>query len=48
MNRRQAQDDMEVAGVTKTGSSFGCSLVAKKGYPFYCTSDEPDRIDSFS
>ena len=43
-----AQDDMEVAGVTKTGPSFGCSLAAKKGYPLYCTSDDPDRIASFS
>ena len=27
-----AQDDMEVVGVTKTGPSFGCELAAKKGY----------------
>jgi len=27
-----AQDDMEVAGVTKTGPSFGCELAAKKGF----------------
>ena len=33
-----AQSDMEVAGVTKTGPSFGCELAAKKGFPLYCTS----------
>ena len=43
-----AQDDMEVAGVTKTGPSFGCELAAKKGYPMYCTTDDPERIASFS
>ena len=30
-----AQDDMEVIGVTKTGPSFGCELAIKKGFP--CT-----------
>ena len=43
-----AQDDMEVAGVTKTGPSFGCQLAVKKGYPLYCTTDDPERIASFS
>ena len=43
-----AQDDMEVAGVTKTGPSFGCELAAKKGYPLYCTTDDLERIASFS
>ena len=32
-----AQDDMEVVGVTKTGPSFGCELAIKKGFPLYCT-----------
>ena len=43
-----AQDDMEVTGVTKTGPSFGCQLAVKKGYPLYCTTDDPERIASFS
>ena len=25
-----AQDDMEIVGVTKTGPSFGCEMAAKK------------------
>ena len=32
-----AQDDMVVVGVTKTGPSFGCDLAVKKGFPLYCT-----------
>ena len=28
-----AQDDMEIVGVTKTGPSFGCDLAVKKGFP---------------
>jgi glyceraldehyde-3-phosphate dehydrogenase (NAD(P)) len=43
-----AQDDMEVVGVTKTGPSFGCELAAKKGYSLYCTTDDLERIASFS
>ena len=33
-----AQDDMEIVGVTKTGPSFGCDLAVKKGFPLYCLS----------
>ena len=33
-----AQDDMEIVGVTKTGPSFGCEMAAKKGFDLYCTS----------
>jgi glyceraldehyde-3-phosphate dehydrogenase (NAD(P)) len=43
-----AQDDMEIVGVTKTGPSFGCDLAVKKGFPLYCTFDEPDRIARFA
>ena len=43
-----AQDDMEVVGVTKTAPSFGCNLAVKKEFPLYCTSDETKRISSFS
>ena len=42
-----AQDDMEIVGVTKTRPSFGCDLAVRKGYPLYCTYDEQDRIDAF-
>lgn len=43
-----AQDDMEIVGVTKTGPSFGCDLAVKKGFPLYCTFDEADRIARFA
>ena len=43
-----AQEDMEVSGVTKTGPSFGCELAIKKGFPLYCTFDDDDRILQFS
>ena len=43
-----AQDDMDVAGVTKTGPSFGCELAVKKDFPLYCTFDDESRIDSFA
>ena len=43
-----AQEDMEVSGVTKTGPSFGCELAIKKGFPLYCTFDDDDRISQFS
>ena len=42
-----AQEDMEVVGVTKTGPSFGCEMAAKKGFDLYCTSDDKDMIASF-
>ena len=42
-----AQDDMEIVGVTKTGPSFGCEMAAKKGFDLYCTSDDKDTISSF-
>ena len=43
-----AQDDMEIVGVTKTRPSFGCDLAVRKGYPIYCTFDETERISAFS
>ena len=43
-----AQDDMEIVGVTKTGPSFGCDLVVKKGFPLYCTFDDADSISRFA
>ncbi len=43
-----AQSDMEVVGVTKTGPSFGCDLAVKKGFPLYCTSDSEERIAAFA
>ena len=42
-----AQDDMEVVGVTKTAPSFGCELAIKKGFPLYCTFDDKERISLF-
>ena len=47
-NAIAAQDDMTVAGVTKTGPSFGCELAVRRGFPLYCTSDEPGHITAFS
>ena len=43
-----AQDDMEIIGVTKTGPSFGCDLAVKKGFPLYCTFDDAERIAAFA
>ncbi len=43
-----AQDDMEIVGVTKTRPAFGCDLAVRKGYPLYCTFDDADRIASFA
>jgi glyceraldehyde-3-phosphate dehydrogenase (NAD(P)) len=43
-----AQEDMKVSGVTKTGPSFSCELAIKKGFPLYCTFDDEDRIEQFS
>jgi glyceraldehyde-3-phosphate dehydrogenase (NAD(P)) len=42
-----AQDDMEIVGVTKTRPAFGCDLAVRKGYPIFCTYDDPDRIAAF-
>ena len=42
-----AQDDMEIIGVTKTRPSFGCDLAVRKGYPLYCTYDADDKIAAF-
>ena len=42
-----AQDDMEIVGVTKTRPSFGCDLAVRKGYPLYCTFNEPEKIAAF-
>ena len=42
-----AQDDMEIVGVTKTRPSFGCDLAVRKGYPLYCTYDSQDKIAAF-
>ena len=43
-----AQDDMEIIGVTKTRPSFGCDLAVRKGFPLYCTFDDADRIAAFA
>ena len=43
-----AQADMIVAGVTKTGPSFGCGLAVRKGFPLYCTHDDSERIAAFA
>ena len=43
----QAQPDMVVSGVTKTGPSHGCSLAERLGLPLYCTSDDKSDIASF-
>jgi glyceraldehyde-3-phosphate dehydrogenase (NAD(P)) len=43
-----AQDDMEIVGVTKTSPSFGCELVVRKGYPLYCTFDDNEKIGAFA
>ena len=40
----QAQPDMVVSGVTKTGPSHGCSLAERLGLPLYCTSDDKSDI----
>ena len=42
-----AQDDMEIIGVTKTRPSFGCDLAVRKGYPLYCTYNDPEKIAAF-
>ena len=43
-----AQDDMEIVGVTKTRPAFGCDLAVRKGYPIYCTFDDESRIKAFA
>ncbi len=43
-----AQQDMEIVGVTKTGPSFGCDLAVRKGFPLYCTFDDEARIARFA
>lgn len=43
-----AQDDMEIVGVTKTRPAFGCDLAVRKGYPIFCTYDDSDRIAAFA
>ena len=43
-----AQDDMEIIGVTKTRPAFGCDLAVRKGYPIYCTYDSDEKIQSFA
>jgi glyceraldehyde-3-phosphate dehydrogenase (NAD(P)) len=43
-----AQDDMEIIGVTKTRPSFGCDLAVRKGYPLYCTYDDESKIAAFA
>ena len=43
-----AQDDMEIVGVTKTRPAFGCDLAVRKGYPLFCTFDDTERIASFA
>ena len=42
-----AQDDMEVVGVTKTGPSFGCEMAVRKNFDIYSTSDDPEMIRTF-
>ena len=42
------QDDMEIIGVTKTRPAFGCDLAVRKGYPLYCTFDNPEKIAAFA
>ena len=42
-----AQDDMEIVGVTKTRPAFGCDLAVRKGYPIFCTYDAEEKIQAF-
>ena len=42
-----AQADMEIVGVTKTGPSFGCELAEKRGFPLFAASDDSEMIESF-
>lgn len=43
----QAQPDMSVSGVTKTGPSHGCGLAQRLKLPLYCTSDDQEDIAAF-
>ena len=43
-----AQEDMEIVGVTKTAPSFGCELAVKRGFPLYCTFDDNQKISLFA
>ena len=43
-----AQDDMEIVGVTKTRPAFGCDLAVRKNFPIYCTYDDADKIAAFA
>lgn len=43
-----AQDDMEISGVTKTRPAFGCDLAVRKNYPIYCTYDDAEKIAAFA
>jgi len=43
-----AQNDMEIVGVTKTRPAFGCDLAVRKNYPIYCTYDDAEKIAAFS
>ena len=42
-----AQDDMEIIGVTKTRPRLMCDLAVRKGYPLYCTYNAADKIAAF-
>ena len=44
----QAQPDMSVSGVTKTGPSHGCALAERLNLPLYCTSDDENDIAAFA
>ena len=43
----QAQPDMRVSGVTKTGPSHGCGLAKRLNLPLYCTGDDQEDIAAF-
>ena len=43
-----AQEDMEIVGVTKTRPAFGCDLAVRKNFPIYCTYDDADKIAAFA
>jgi len=42
-----AQNDMEIVGVTKTRPAFGCDLAVRKNFPIYCTYDDSEKIAAF-
>jgi glyceraldehyde-3-phosphate dehydrogenase (NAD(P)) len=43
-----AQNDMEIVGVTKTRPAFGCDLAVRKNYPIFCTYDDVEKISAFA